>query len=468
MFHHCGGDHDWSIESWNHRCMNRDTWQSKYGQCCMVYLFAGQDISNQLQYRTCHKGEIVNACYQGELHKDCLVKQYPCINYLFHRDRSNIQFVIDKYSDCFPDDVGAVKIIEEQFEKLYGDCKNVIEVKLLKGESLSAMKPVFDRFARERALALDWSDCIWKPALSHEVTKDITLPVRTFKWVYVVNKHWIQISQMREFEGDTNYYLLKLSMGWLMRMRKSAVDAGFLICESRTLPTDHPDISQMVFFDCQIYIYHCLDGYYEWFREMGRNPSLFPFNNKDCKHFGFPLISKDMEDSFHQMNRAGQLVLRTHIERGQDLLGKLFDELRIAELDREHQATRAKAKEVQDAKKSDSPPSEGDEAGPSDGSQHTRETGNPLTAPRHGTSVRIRRNGRYWCTEPNCPKQAQLPGYLYCISHGGGSMCNEPGCARGSLRGKDGFCYKHGGGCRENGCRIVTTSRYGFCKRHGG
>jgi len=296
----------------------------------MVYILAGQHIISQLQCRSGgHK--VVNAEYQGILHDDCLRKRYPCLNYLFYKDREMIQHVLDEYSDVVPDQPGRVVLTTEQFDALYEDADHVIPMKLTEDESLENMVPIMQRLAKEHNLELDLETPLCSPPPNKVIPRDMPMPIKTRSWVFLLIREWAAVECMREFEGDTDFVLMRLWDGNLMRMRKSAIDAGLLFRECNKRPLEKLAVSLDEILFNEIYIYTCIDGYYEWTEEIYRGgkevrASLLPFRNPLCakNNDWKPPTREFVEQAQEQLYRSGQISLPADGDRGDEILDFIF------------------------------------------------------------------------------------------------------------------------------------------------
>ena len=352
MFHHCGGDMSWSASAWNAHCMDRSSWEWEYGHCCMVYVLAGQHTIAQLQSRSggC---KITNATYQGVLHADCLRKRYPCLNYLFYKDRELIQDLLDEYSDVIPDQPGKVKLTPEQFDSMYAEVEHVIPMKLVEGESFDNMIPIMERLAKEHNIELDLNASLATPPPAKEIPRDMSMPRRSRCWVYLLIRQWAAVEAMREFEGDPDFVLMRLWDGNLMRMRKSAIDAGLLFRQSKQRPTDKPVVSLTHILFNEIYIYHCIDGYFEWTEEMYKGgedvrASLIPFMNPLCdKNVDWtPPTREFVEQAQAQMYESGQLSYPSDADKGDEILNFIFGGALLEAVEAKNKKTKPKGKTI--------------------------------------------------------------------------------------------------------------------------
>ena len=312
--------------------MNRDTWAWEYGHCCMVFLLAGNEIINQLTCRS-QGCKLTNAEYQGILFPDCLEKLFPCSAYLFHDDREIVEHVLEQGSDLLPDDDEAEILTPEQFMELCEDESTVIDCQLQDGETLDDLRAIIERVTAENGLTPDWDNPLEQPRPCVEIPLDRTPPGGLKWWIYLVIGHWAPVLRSRVFEADPDYVLIKLLDGNLMRVRKDIVHSSSeLWRESSREPTEKPNVQVSILLQKQIFVYHCLDGYFEWHPHAytnGESASLFPFNNPAWD----PVVRSAVIDAMNQFEEAGQARARPAWERGDEILNRIFSDTSDSEIE---------------------------------------------------------------------------------------------------------------------------------------
>jgi hypothetical protein len=253
-----------------------------------------------------------------------------------------VEHVLEQGSDLLPADDEAEILTPEQFMELCDDESTVIDCQLQDGETLDDLRAIIERVTAENGLTPDWDSALEQPHPCVEIPLDRTPPEGLKWWIYLAIGHWAPVIKTRVFEADLTFVLIELFDGNLMRVKKEMVDSSSELWRvSDREPTEKPNVQLRTLLNNQIFIYHCLDGYFEWHLSAysnGDSPSLFPFNNPEWD----PLVRSTVIETMNQFEMAGQACAKPAWERGDEILNRIFSDTSDSEVEEPEECVQSK------------------------------------------------------------------------------------------------------------------------------
>ena len=261
----------------NRDCL--DSQKNLEGHCCMTHFLSSGRLYNMV---CSDNSREINALMYGSAHPGYLKKMYPCTDYLSAKDCDYIRWTAHEFSDIIPEDSACERIAMCEFDTHYSGC-TVIPFKLEKGESLSNIHSVVQRILDDERSRRSWgiNGCHVRAAEESGI-KCISsdgVDLGESMWVFCADQKWQRVETMEVFRPNTSYHLFTLDGGNMVRMLRDDCESIVLFRQSPCRPTQTPDVSLHGILRRQIYIYRCIDGYWEY------NPTPFLNGNLDIPIF---------------------------------------------------------------------------------------------------------------------------------------------------------------------------------------
>lgn len=289
------------------------------GFCCTTHLLTGSSATRMVVDRD---RQHVNAALHGTDHKDCLVKRFDCSNYLFARDVDFINWADEYFTDILRPQPGLVRVSEKKFESSLAPDAKEVHITLQEGDSLDDMRAIITRTLAQEGLVPCWDEL--SEVSSEELTDDDD-DLNPGMFIFTIELEWSEVTHMRDFAPDPRYSLARLEDGNLLRVTKESVGTGLLVRRCLARPVEKVDVDPLEILNHQIYIYQCMDGYYEYELPARLPGSKFPFRNAPDETC---VGADELRAAVAQMYNAMQVRLVTDPDRGAEILDYIFsDEL---------------------------------------------------------------------------------------------------------------------------------------------
>ena len=308
--------------------------------CCLPHFVSTTKVT--LELGTKHE-TWRNIVFRGRRFADCLSKTHPCTDYLDYYDWDLVRWFAERYSRLVPyNEDQTSRMTVEELEHRAGEIPTV-PVQLRFDESLADMQSIVCRVisgecnessrpsstlrnrrarrsaARQRQQTRDPSPVLPRPEP----------PTQYPTWVFCVNGQWNRARLVDCFRPNTNYKLIWFHDGNMIRIHDSEFAKGELVRVQINKPDDCPDVSKSQIIMRQIYIYMCLDGFWEYSfpRCPNVSPSLFPYHNPiDPYEPPYGAVLAQVEDGITQLINSGKLELPTDVEKGDEIVSYIFNE----------------------------------------------------------------------------------------------------------------------------------------------
>ena len=309
-----------------HDCMSRES--DDVGFCCLAHFLTSSKLTVMLaQGRSASQ----NVFALGERAQLYLRKVYPCVDYLGQEDFDFLKGIEEDYSRVVPES-GTIQYLDrEDFDEKYANA-TVLPLGLHERDDLSNLRPVIDRNLKKHGFRACWESATDSDSDDESLseTEDLLpdeIEVNNM-WVYCVDREWRKVSTVNTFVPDQRYKIIRLEDGNLIRAKWSEC-IEFLCERSSTCKPEWtpPESSLELIRDVQIYIYRCIDGYFEFTYSEGTHRNLFPFKNSDLAR-GTILRVPDfpsLRSGIAQTVSAGQLNMPSDAEAGCKMLQRIFD-----------------------------------------------------------------------------------------------------------------------------------------------
>ncbi len=231
-----------------------------------------------------------NVLFRGKDFESCLVRRYPCSFYLDAGSWELMQWFAREYTRVVPktERNSFHQMDETEFkEECIAQKGSVHHVKLRRNETLADMSNIVERILGTKP---PYSSSSSSDSSSSEDLSDSDDSEDSYtdsepdewEWVLCVDKDWHRVMATEPFKGNKEYKLVWLENGNMLRMKVSDFGTN-ITCTSDTKPTHCPDISSYYLLRRQIYIYNCMDGFWEFDPE--HQGPLFPCNNPPDKYY---------------------------------------------------------------------------------------------------------------------------------------------------------------------------------------
>ncbi len=322
---------------------NRDCFHSSEGTetcfCCLPHFLCTGKVTLELGT----KHEIWrNIVFRGRRYRECLAKRYPCTDYLDYYDWDLVSWFAERYSRLIPNQENFVKRCDRgTFENLTKDSTQ-IPVKLTIEESLADMQSIVRRVLSKegtqsgvgippknrrarRAAARQRSD---NREMSPLRPKPIP-PTQYPTWVFCANNDWNRARLVESFRPDPNYKLVWFYDGNMIRIHSHEFELNELVVIGNQKPVSKPRVSIAQIITRQIYIYMCLDGFWEYSfpRDPNVSPTLFPYHNPtDPYEPPYGTNFADVEHAMVQLINSGNLEIPTDVEKGDEMVSYIFSQ----------------------------------------------------------------------------------------------------------------------------------------------
>jgi len=312
---------------------------SNEGQCfcCLPHFISTGKVT--LELGTKHE-TWRNIVFRGRRFEKCLVKKYPCTDYLDYYDWDLVSWFAERYSRLVPTQDNGARCSDEEIRLLAADVKPV-PVQLSLEESLADMQGIVRRVlsanqppkpvptprnrrarrasARKRQEPRDPSPMRPKPEP----------PTQYPTWVFCTNDEWNRARLVDDFRPDTNYKLVWFYDGNMIRIHKDEFAKSELVRIQTKKPESIPQVSKAHLVSRQIYIYMCLDGFWEYsFPKCPEtSPGLFPYHNPmDSYEPPYGTTFSQVEHAIVQLINSGNLEMPTDVEKGDEIVSYIFSQ----------------------------------------------------------------------------------------------------------------------------------------------
>ena len=282
--------------------------------CCMAHLLTSAPV-------LCALGGNhpvgVNIEFCGYRNTDRLVKRHPCSAYINYIDFDYVNWVGQEYSNLLTSEKHTRLTPEELVAKSGKNC-NVINGHLKEGESFSNLESIVARITKSRGL---------KSSASFPVNDTPSVAkVMDVMWIYFINRKWNRVELMEPFRPDQAWQLITLVDGNMIMMSNTEIDKSRLFRKTKNRPIYVcNEVTDEDFFKTQIYIYKCLDGYFEFIPSERSPGALFPFANPvDDYESILETEPHQYVTIIAQYVNSGQLDVISDIDAGNTLLDYLF------------------------------------------------------------------------------------------------------------------------------------------------
>jgi hypothetical protein len=228
-----------------------------------------------------HK-EYRNVVFRGSDYPKCLTRSFPCSQYLDRGSRDLVEWFAEEYSSVVPESEKNTfkRVSESKFNK--SDTTKLHQVQLEPKESLSDMATIVERvLGMHTNITHETSEGdTSEESEDEEVVSDTDDSI--WWWIFCTDRRWHRMIAVEPFRGDAEYRLVWLENGNMLRMKVSEFGTDIALT-SEDSPVDEPvDMPNSTLLERQIYIYNCMDGYWEY---TGPGGPLFPCRNPSDTHY---------------------------------------------------------------------------------------------------------------------------------------------------------------------------------------
>ena len=282
--------------------------------------------------------------FRGRRYPTSLTKRFPCTDYLDYYDWDLVTWFAERYSRLIPDqgdnvlrccsdDIrsrvpeGSDLPVQLTFEESLGDMHAIVRRVLSSGRDQTIKQPSeAPRNRRSRRSAAQQQE---KRRIVSPVRPKPKPPVQYPTWVFCANGEWNKARMIDTFRPDPQYKLIWFFDGNMLRIHSSEFAKRELVLVQNSKPLAVPAVTEAQIISRQIYIYMCLDGFWEYTfpTEADVDPVLFPYHNPiDPYDPPYGTDFGQVEHAVVQLINSGKLELPTDVEKGDEIVSYIFSE----------------------------------------------------------------------------------------------------------------------------------------------